>query len=223
MALLKLVFLEGQRANSFCQGTPPFNRKTKGFSGIRTQDRAWARHWRLSLYQYASYSLYMPIALSIDIMRTLVTTYLCTAPKWPAGIQAQDLLNTNWMFLPLSCWGNGRRIAHKLHIAALCESLSQIPTDSLLVVYKFSISLLTVITGLTISRNEMDRNGLKRLTISQNGTDDTVYRRAIHVLTKYQVNNTFERSPRLSNSSTILLKKELPSSLPPVNPKVGKI
>jgi len=54
MALLKLVFLEGQRANSFFQGTPPFNRKTKGFSGIRTQDRAWARHWRLSPYQYTT-------------------------------------------------------------------------------------------------------------------------------------------------------------------------
>jgi len=79
-------------------------------------------------------------------MRTLVTTYLFPTPKWPAGIQAQDLLNTNRMFLPLSCWGNGRRIAHKLHIAALCESLSQIPTDSLLIVYKFSISLLTVNT-----------------------------------------------------------------------------
>ena len=49
-----LFFLEGQRANSFCQGTPPFNRKTKGFSGIRIQDRAWARHWRLSLYQYTT-------------------------------------------------------------------------------------------------------------------------------------------------------------------------
>ena len=54
MALLKLVFLEGQRANSFFQGVPPFDRKTKGFSGIRTQDRAWARHWRLSLYQYTT-------------------------------------------------------------------------------------------------------------------------------------------------------------------------
>ena len=79
-------------------------------------------------------------------MRTLVTTYLFPNPKWPAGIQAQDLLNSNWMFLPLSCWGNGRKIAHKLHIAALCESLSQIPTDSLLIIYKFSISLLTVST-----------------------------------------------------------------------------
>ena len=31
MALLKLVFLEGQKANFFFQGVPPFNRKTKGF------------------------------------------------------------------------------------------------------------------------------------------------------------------------------------------------
>ena len=70
-----------------------------------------------------------------------------------------------------------------------------------------------------------ERNGPKRLTISRNGTDDTVYCRAIqhNALTKYQVSNAFERSPRPSNSSTILLKKELPSSLPPVNPKVGKI
>ena len=37
MTLLKLVFLEGKRTNSFFQGVPqgvpPFNRKTKGFSG----------------------------------------------------------------------------------------------------------------------------------------------------------------------------------------------
>ena len=32
----------------------PSTEKTKGFSGIRTQDRAWARHWRLSLYQYTT-------------------------------------------------------------------------------------------------------------------------------------------------------------------------
>jgi len=40
MALLKLVFREEQRVNSFFEGTPPFNRKTKGFSGIQTKDSA---------------------------------------------------------------------------------------------------------------------------------------------------------------------------------------
>ena len=80
------------------------------------------------------------------------------------------------------------------------------------------------IESLTISWNGTDCNGLKPLTISQNGTDGTVYRRATqcNAFTKYQVSNAFGRSPRLSNSSTFLLKKELPSSLSPVKPKVGK-
>jgi len=48
------------------------------------------------------------------------------------------------------------------------------------------------------------------------GTDDTVHRRAIqrNALTKYQASNAFERSPRPSNSSTILLKKESTPSEP---------
>jgi len=40
MALLKLVFLEGQRAIPFFKAHHPSTEKTKGFSGIQTQDRA---------------------------------------------------------------------------------------------------------------------------------------------------------------------------------------
>ena len=48
-----------------------------------------------------------------------------------AGIRTQDLPDTSQMLLPLSHWAHGRGAAHKLHIAALCGGLSQIPTDSL--------------------------------------------------------------------------------------------
>ena len=87
MALLKLVFLEGQRANSFFQGVPPFNRKTKGFSGIQTQDRAWARHWRLSLYQYTTATYWLvwtPLALARE--QALLAVVIQT-PHWYPSLQ----------------------------------------------------------------------------------------------------------------------------------------
>ena len=48
------------RANSFFARCTTLQRKNQRlFSGIRTQDRAWARHWRLSLYQSYTYA-YVP-------------------------------------------------------------------------------------------------------------------------------------------------------------------
>ena len=38
----------------FLRRTTLQQKKNKGFSGIRAQGRAWARHWRLSLYQYTT-------------------------------------------------------------------------------------------------------------------------------------------------------------------------
>ena len=79
--------------------------------------------------------------------------------------------------------------------------------------------------GLTISRNGTDQNGPKRPLF--HGMERTVQctHRAIqrNALTKYQVSNAFGQFPRPSNSSTILLMKELASSLPSVKPKVGEI